>query len=173
MPSRTEEIASKAMGQMKNVKGTVEGLSGVFKHLMKEHGEVSALIHRVKMSDDPEVRRDLFPKIRKELLSHEKGELNEVYPELKNHAETRSIVAQHEREAQQLEQHIREVHEMGYDDPRWEASFGRLADLVKQHVSEEEGEFFPKAQKVLGDEKADALTSRYERAKQDVKQQVS
>ena len=80
MPTRTEQAASKVMGAAKKAKGTLEGLTGVFKTLMEEHGEVSALLLRVKASDDPETRTRLWPTIRRELLAHEKGELAIVYP---------------------------------------------------------------------------------------------
>src|SRR5579884_4353382 len=80
MPTRTEQIASKAMGAMKVAKATVKGLGGVFRKLSQEHGEVTALLMRVKRSSDVEVRRSLFPDIRRELLCHEKAELEVVYP---------------------------------------------------------------------------------------------
>jgi hypothetical protein len=44
MPNRVEEATSAAMGAIKDVKATLKGLTGVFKHLMEEHGKVSALI---------------------------------------------------------------------------------------------------------------------------------
>jgi hypothetical protein len=66
------------MGAVKATKAKIKGLTGVFERLSREHGEVMALLLRVKASSHPEVRAELFPKIRAELLSHEKGELLEV-----------------------------------------------------------------------------------------------
>jgi len=58
MPNPAEELASKAMGAMKVGKATIEGLTGIFRKLAQEHGEVSALLMRVKSSSDPQVRAE-------------------------------------------------------------------------------------------------------------------
>ena len=50
MPSSTESTGSKVMGAVKDVKATFKGLTGVFKHLMEEHGKVGALLKRVNGS---------------------------------------------------------------------------------------------------------------------------
>ncbi len=61
MPNTFEKAASKTMGAVKVVKATFKGLDGVFKKLMEEHGEVSALIMRVSASSDSSVRADSLP----------------------------------------------------------------------------------------------------------------
>ena len=165
MPSTFEEAASKTMGTIKVVQATVRGLSGVFKRLMQEHGEVSALMRRVSLSTDESVRRDLYPTIRKELLSHEKGELNAVYPVLGQHAETLEMAEQHAREASELDAAIKALDALDLAGSEWAPAFEHLFMLVKRHVDEEEREFFPKAQATIGDQQAKVLESRYEAAK--------
>jgi Hemerythrin HHE cation binding domain len=173
MPNSAEKIASKAMGAMKTVKATAEGLTGVFKHLATEHGEVTALLLRVKTSSDVEVRKELFPEIRSELVSHEKAELREVYPAFEKHVELEAMAKDHEKEAGDLEQLIEELHAMPFDDAGWETKFAELADLVADHAREEEDEYFPVAQGILGKEEADRLLQRFERAKAKVKERVA
>jgi hemerythrin superfamily protein len=165
MPNSLENAASKAMGAAKDVKATLKGLTGVFKHLMEEHGKVAALLKRVSMSSDVKVRSELYPTIRRELLSHERGEMDVVYPELARFPETGSISAEHAREAQELETAIQAVDTLPFGDARWSPAFERLVQLVEAHVKEEEGEFFPKAQQVIGEEAAKALLPRFEAAK--------
>ena len=165
MPNRTQEVASKAAGAMKAVKATVKGFSGIFKQLTREHGEVSALLMRVKMSSDPQVRRDLYPTIRSELLSHEMGELRAVYPTFLQYKELEGIARAHEQEAGQLERLITELNGMAYDDDAWGRTFTRLVDLVMQHTKEEENEYFPKANRVLGEDLGNRLKANYEAAK--------
>lgn len=151
MTNPVEELASKAMGAAKVGKATLEGLTGIFKKLAQEHGEVSALLLRVKSSSDPTVRAELFPKIRKELLSHERGEMTVLYPVYREYPETEGIADIHDREAGELEKMISTVVATEYQDPEWETRFDALVDLVKRHVAEEENDFFLKGQKVLGD----------------------
>jgi hemerythrin superfamily protein len=165
MPNSLENTASKVMGAAKNLKATFKGLTGVFKHLMEEHGKVGALLKRVNASSDEQVRAELYPTIRKELLAHERGEVIAVYPVLAQFAETARIAAEHGREAEELEAAIAAVDALSFSDASWGPTFGRLVELVEAHVKQEESEFFPKAQELLGDDQATALLPRFETAK--------
>jgi len=143
------------MGAMKAGKAVLEGLTGIFTTLAKEHGEVSALLLRVKSSDDPKVRAELFPKIRKELLSHEQGEVTVLYPAYRQMPALAMIADKHDQEAGQLKKMIANVVECDYQDPEWANRFDALVDLVKRHVAEEEGDFFLKGQELLADRTAE------------------
>jgi hemerythrin superfamily protein len=173
MPNRIENIASKAVGKLKSAKASVEGLSGVFRKLAQEHGEVAALLMRVKHSSDPGVRSTLFTTIRKELLAHEKSELKAVYPVLMENADTQQIATHHNQEAAQLEQMIAELTALDVGDAGWQTKFEALADTVQHHAKEEEEQFFPQAQRVLGEAVADALLPRYENAKAEITSQLN
>lgn len=168
MPNRIEEATSAAMGAIKDVKATFKGLTGVFKHLMEEHGKVSALIGRVKMSDDADVRARLYPTIRGELLAHESGELRVVYPAMAQYPEVSAIADEHAVDAGELERQIAEVDRFSFSDPAWGPAFDRLAELVQKHVAQEEGDYFPKAQKAMGDNLAKDLLRLFENAKRPV-----
>jgi len=165
MPNSVDSAASKVMGAVKDVKATFKGITGVFKHLMEEHGKVGALLKRVKASSEEDVRAELYPTIRRELLAHERGELVAVYPVLAQYAETAGIAAEHQREADELKAAIAAVDALSFNDSNWATTFERLATLVEEHVDEEESEFFPKAQEVIGADEAKALLPRFEAAK--------
>ena len=165
MPNKIEKAASEVMGAMKDVKATFKGLTGVFKHLMEEHGKVSALIKRVSMSKDEKVRAENFPTIRSELLGHETGELQVVYPALAEYPATSWIAEEHSRHAGELKKCIEELDRLSFRDAGWGPAFDRLANLVDEHVTKEEGDYFPKAQKVLGDQRSEELLPRFEAAK--------
>ena len=168
MPTQVEHAASKIMGAAKQAKSAVKGLSGVFRTLMQEHGEVSALLLRLKGSDDLELRRRLFPLIRKELLSHEKGELAVVYPIFEQYPETAELAIHHNQEAQSMETLIQRLHELEYDSPSWGPMFEELVAAVQHHVQEEENNFFPKGELAFGSKKSEELETRYMATKQDV-----
>jgi hypothetical protein len=145
----------------------------VFLHLAEEHGEVSAMMKQVSKSEDAQVRREHYVKIRAELLSHERAELAEVYPALAAHERTRDLAQIHDREAMQLESAIRAVDALDPATDAWRLAFERLLALVEQHVEEEEKHFFPTAQAALGDGAAEALRPRYESAKNSAKKQLA
>jgi len=163
MPSRSDQIASKGMGIAKAVKATAKGIVGVFKTLMEQHGEVSALIRRVQK--DAGKRADLWPQIRRELLSHERGELRVVYPALRERAETRELADRHDAEATSLEGQIAAVDQEPTDSTAWAEAFDRLVELVQAHVTFEENEVFPAAMAALGDNRARALAAPFVEAK--------
>ena len=165
MPNRMDKVASDLMGAAKAARATVEGLSGVFKHLAREHGEVTALLLRAKMTTDPKVRAELFPQIQMELLSHEKGELAEVYPVFRERTELAQFADDHERAAGQLEAHLNAVAELPYDDASWKDRMAALVDLVSRHAKEEETRYFPAAERALGRSAAEQMLTRYEAAK--------
>jgi hypothetical protein len=161
MPTHMEHAAVKVMGAAKQIKGAFEGLSGIFRTLMQEHGEVSALLVRLKASDDPELRRRLFPLIRKELLSHEKGELAVLYPVLAEYEETAEIAVHHEREARALEALIQRLSDMDVNGSSWGTTLEELIQMVQHHVREEENDFFPKGELAIGSARAEDLELRY------------
>lgn len=172
MPGAMEQAASTVMGTMKVAKGAIEGLSGVFTTLMKEHGQLAALLMRVKGSSDLDLRRELWPTIRAELLSHEMAEMSVVYPAYRAHPETAAIAREHELDAGQLENLIHTLHAMDVEHPSWGSTFDELAKTVQHHVLEEEREYFRAGNRVFGAQ-ADALDRAYKQAKDNYRSQLS
>jgi hemerythrin superfamily protein len=164
MTNRTEALAAKVVGKAKAAKATLEGLTGVFRHLEEEHGKVSALLMRLKASSDPSVRRELLPTIRYELLAHEQAELKEVYPVLRENAQTRGVAEAHATHADRLESAMAALTDTAVDSHQWPMVLEQLVEEVKHHVREEEEDFFPLAQQVVG-ERAGEMRERYELAK--------
>ena len=165
MPNRMEEAMSKGAGKVKAATARLKGLTGVFNHLAEEHTEASTLLKRAKSAHEPAKQQDIWLKLRKELLSHEKAEMSEVYSELERHNATRELVMRHNREAEQLERAIAQVDQADYGTEAWQARLSALEQLVKEHVHEEEHDFFPKAQDALDQETIRDLEQRFEQAK--------
>lgn len=165
MPNRIEQLAAEAVGAAKDIKAGFQGLTGVFMHLMEEHGKVSVLIKRVLATSDDGVRAKLYPTIRSELLLHEKAEVNVVYAALADFPETQAIASEHFVQASDLEGAIAELDAISIGDAQWAHTFEKLARLVSKHVDDEESRYFPLAQKVMGEERAKQLQAAYESAK--------
>lgn len=172
MTHKLEELASKAAGAMKAAKATLDGLSGVFRHLVREHGEVSALLMRLKFTSDPALRRELWSEVRAELLSHERAETSEVYPTLRQDAQTQTMVQEHDRDAYDLEELVDELTAIDVKSERWQPALERLIAAVQEHVRDEEEEYFPIADHAFK-ERSDDMLARYERAKAKAKRQLA
>jgi hemerythrin superfamily protein len=172
MTNKIEEVASKAVGVAKAVKATLEGLEGVFRHLVREHGEASALLMRLKLSSDPDVRRELWPTVRRELLAHERAETLVVYPALRTVADTRIMAEEHDRDARELEEAIDALNRVAVDGAEWQPALEQLIQLVQEHVQDEEEEYFPIADRAFK-ERSGALLERFEAAKTEAMRQLS
>jgi hypothetical protein len=172
MPSRIERVASEVTGAVKAAKAKVKGLTGVFEQLTREHGEVSALLLRVRSSSDPKVREELFPTIRAELLTHEKGEVADVYSAFREHPELVDFADDHDTEALRLQTILGRLAEMDYADASWSGLFGELVELVTRHVKLEEDKYFPAASRIMGREESERLLEQYMATKQGAMQNL-
>jgi len=164
MPNRLDSMLSKGAGMVKGVKARLEGLTGVFKTLAEQHGEVTAMLKRLQSK--PEKKAELWPEIRRELLSHERGEVREVYPVLRQHVQTRALAEHHDQEAAEMERLIERLDTATADD--WRSLFDQLTDAVIHHANEEENNIFPKAQEAIGDKAAKELEPRFLAAQKQV-----
>jgi len=168
MSNKMDSVVAKGSGKVKGVKARLGGLEGVFKTLASQHGEAKALIDRIK--SDPKKRADLWPTLRKELISHERAEMREVYTELREHGETSAIADHHDAEAAELDNLIQQISALDAASDEWARLFATLGDRVIHHATEEEKEIFPKAQSVIGDETTATLDDRYLATQQRVKE---
>src|SRR5262249_994124 len=132
----------------------------------------SALLKRVQMSSDADTRAELFPKIRRELLAHEEGELRNVYPMFAQNPETASMAEDHASDAAQLHDQLQQLSATAVDSSAWQGRFDRLVELVTQHVKEEESKYFPAGQKAFGD-RADEMLKVYLDTKQRMLSELS
>jgi len=159
MANRIDETVAKTKAAAKRVKARVDGLTGIFATLAKQHTEAGSLMGAVK--HDTAKRTDLWPKIRMALLTHERSEMRVLYPELRMHDQLRALANSHDAEAQELERMIHDLDGVEIASDTWGNLFERLADTVARHAREEETDIFPKAQNVLGKDRAKDLDSKF------------
>jgi hypothetical protein len=138
-----------------------KGLVGVFKRLAEQHGEVLALLSSAEETEDPVRRRELWSKIRVELASHERAEECQVYPCLVERDALRDVTERHTAEARRLQTTIDMIAVTDCSSQTWAALLLELTALVRQHVKEEEDEFFPRAQEAIGLEVTELLEARF------------
>jgi hemerythrin superfamily protein len=166
MPNRMDSLISQGMGKVKNLKARIEGLAGIFRTLAEEHGEVAALLQRVR--GHAEKREELWPKIRLELVSHERAEVRELYPVLREHAATKLLAEHHDQEARELEMLIATLDVTDIHSATWGEVFDRLVNTVIHHANEEEETIFPAAQKAIGEARAKELEASFLRTKKKI-----
>lgn len=161
MPNIIEQTAAKAAGKVGAMRAAFNGLDGVFRQLADEHKQVATLLVSATMASTAEKRADLWGKIRQELTAHEQAERQVVYPEFEMHATLMKLVSEHEAEADELEILIRNVDTCSLSSSDWDTHLKLLHKAVVRHANREEKEFFPEAQELLGEQRAEEIGQRY------------
>lgn len=166
------EVAAKGAGVAKAAGARLRGLFGVFNTLTQQHAEARSLLKRLANTDDKDTQIELWPTLRAELISHERAELDEVYPVMERHGMLREVVQQHQNEAEQLEAAIGDVDGASYATAEWTARVRALEALVVAHAKEEEEQFFPRAEVVLQPETIKDLDQRYRATQASIKEEL-
>jgi hemerythrin superfamily protein len=157
---------AKIAGAAKAIGKALSGYPAIFRHLSGEHGEVATLIKRVAgSSDDPQIRAELFPEIRRSLLAHAKAEEKEFYEPLREFSQTSPLITQAIEEHRRIERFLDELQRTkSGPDASWLATFQNFMRAVEAHVQHEEEQLFPIAKDLLTSEQAAQIDKRYEAA---------
>src|SRR5258706_2402693 len=128
-----------------------------FTLLKADHKKVAGILEKIDSTTvrGVKTREELFTQLKTELDTHARIEETIFYPELKKTDETRDITLEAFEEHRLVKQLLAELENMDKGDEEWTAKFTVLKESVEHHVEEEEGEMFPKARKVLGEEQAE------------------
>ena len=146
-----------------------------FKLLKADHEKVAGIFEKLEPTTERGVktREDLFVQLKTELDIHAHIEETILYPALKEADKTHDLVLEAYEEHHVIKQLLAELDELSKDAEEWGAKLKVLQENVEHHVEEEEGELFPKAQKVLSTEEVEALGERLEQAKTKQKSAVA
>jgi hemerythrin superfamily protein len=150
-----DDAVARTKGAANLPKARTEGLTGVFALLAKQHADAGALLANVVR--DASKRDELWPKIRVALLIHERSEMRVLYPELRMHDSLRALANSHDAEAAELERMIHDLDEVEHASATFGKLCERLADTMVRHAHVEEHDIFPRAQELLGVERAKQL----------------
>ncbi len=139
-----------------------------FTLLKADHKKVAGILEKLDSTTERGVktREELFAQLKTELDVHTRIEETIFYPAIKEADETRDVTLEALEEHRLVKQLLGELQTMGKDEEQWTAKFTVLKEQIEHHVEEEEGEMFPKARKVLGEEKAETLGASMEAAKE-------
>jgi hemerythrin superfamily protein len=138
-----------------------------FTLLKADHKKVAGILEKLDETTERGVktREELFTQLKTELDIHTRIEETIFYPALKDADETRDITLEAFEEHKVVKTLLGELESLGKDEEEWTAKFAVLKENIEHHVEEEEGEMFAKARKVLGEDGAETLGTRMEKAK--------
>lgn len=139
--------------------------------LKTDHQKVSGIFEKLDATTERGVktREELFTQLKTNLDIHAAIEEQIFYPAIKDAEETHEITLEAFEEHHVIKQLLQELDAMPKDSEEWAAKLTVLKENVEHHVEEEEGEMFPKARKVLGEDRIEQLGARLQAAKQEQK----
>ncbi|NJK88384.1 MAG: hemerythrin domain-containing protein [Myxococcales bacterium] len=175
MVSKMDKAKGMAAGVGKQAGQAIKGRTGIYSTLAKEHGMVDALLDELVRTTDRDAgrRRELFAKVKTEVLSHAKAEDAAFYSPLATHPELRDKIAESRNDHAELEKLLNELDVAAMDDPTWLRGVERLKDMVERHAEMEENEVFPIADRLLSGSDERSVDAEFKSLKEVEKQRTS
>ena len=133
--------------------------------LKDDHRKVERLFQKVKADQEGEQHQELFEQIKAELEVHTHIEETIFYPKLKEEKELEDIVLEGIEEHHQAKMFLRELSNLKEDSEKFEPKLKVLMEDITHHVQEEEGEMFPKVEKVISKTELEELGKQMEEEK--------
>jgi hypothetical protein len=137
--------------------------------LKQQHQEVSRLFKAIEGTEDQADKKAYFLELASNLVGHDGIEREIFYPACEEAMGLNDQLGEALVEHGIIEFALYQANEaLGKEDFDFKVTV--LKELVEHHVKEEEEEFFPQAQKALGDDSLELLTEELEEAFEDARQ---
>jgi hemerythrin-like domain-containing protein len=134
--------------------------------LTTDHHEVIDLLQQIKITTDAEERRDLADTVISELVRHSVAEEVYVYPAMKKYLPDGDEAVDHDvEEHKELEQSMKKLESVDAQSPEFAQVLAQLEDVLRDHVSDEENEQFPKLRAQVPPEELIEIGRKVENAK--------
>jgi hemerythrin superfamily protein len=144
---------------------TSTGDQDVVDILTTDHREVLDLVTQIP-SAAPAQRRDMTETVIAELMRHSVAEEMYVYPAMRDHLPDGERAVQHDiEEHQQLVEIMKELEDLDASDSRFLEKVGRLEQVLRDHVSDEESGQFPQLRAQLSRDQLVEMGAKVEAAK--------
>ena len=136
--------------------------------LKKQHQEVARLFKAIESADSAADKKALFLDLASNLVGHDGIEREIFYPACEEAMGLNDELGEALVEHGVIEFSLYQANEaLGKDDFDFKVKV--LKEMVEHHVEEEEEEFFPKAEKALGDDSLELLSEEMEEAFEDAR----
>lgn len=140
--------------------------------LKQDHNKVSRLFQKVKGSEEDK-HKELFEQIKQELEVHTHIEETIFYPKIREEKELEDIVLEGIEEHHQAKIFLRELANLTENSEKFEPKLKVLMEDITHHVQEEEGEMFPKVEKIFDAATLEDLGKQMEEEKKSYKKSHS
>jgi hypothetical protein len=130
--------------------------------LTQQHDEVDELIGKIEDADSREQKAELFAKLADSLAAHATIEEKIFYPAVFAR-QTEDLLRESTEEHLQIKRVLADMLEMEVDDEQFDAKLAVMKEEIEHHArKEEEGELFPKVEKLFDDGTLEGLGDEME-----------
>ena len=134
--------------------------------LTTDHREAEDLLRQIGRTSDPEQRRDLADSLIAELVRHSVAEEMYVYPAMRDHVPDGDEAVEHDtKEHKQLEAQMKRLESADASTTEFLDVVAEIEATLRDHVSDEETEQFPKLRRHVPAEELGELKGKVETAK--------
>jgi hemerythrin superfamily protein len=137
------------------------------KMLKQQHRDVEKLFKQFEAAKSVEPQRKTFIKIADALAVHATIEERHFYPSVKE-KQTEEILLESVEEHLEIKRAIADLLEMDAGDEQFEAKMKVLQEDVQHHVEEEEGELFPKVERLFDEEALEVIGAAMEETQEEL-----
>ena len=135
--------------------------------LKQDHDEVAGMIEQLESAEDGAQLQgpnlELFGKLKSALALHTLVEERVFYHPLANLPETQDLIKESYKEHREVDEMLVKMSSPGKG---WKALLSVLKSKIEHHVGEEEGELFPKAERLLGRDQLEQMGREIENMKE-------
>lgn len=118
--------------------------------IKNDHSKVKKLFEDFEKATDKRLKKKIADEAIMELKIHAEIEENIFYPSVRKNVEE-DLMNEADEEHHVAKLLIAELDQMDGSESHWEAKFTVLAENIKHHIREEEGEMLPQARKINAD----------------------
>jgi len=139
--------------------------------LKQDHQEALSVLDELEIAeeelDETESAQgqQSFTRLHSLLKVHTRIEEEIFYPALEQFSETRELVRDAFREHEQMDELLTQLAGLDPVEEEFQELLSELRDSLDQHIEEEEGELFPKAEEVCGQARLNELGQQMEQLK--------
>ena len=125
--------------------------------LKQQHDEVDELIADIEETDDGEMKAQLFEELADKLAAHSKIEEEIFYPAVMD-KQTEEKLLESAEEHLAIKRVLADLLDLDVEDEHFDAKLSVMKEQIEHHArEEEEGELFPKVEKLLSADELEGL----------------
>lgn len=133
--------------------------------IQQDHKKVQQTLEKLEHGRGGKTRERDFSKLLELLLPHMHAEEQMFYPLLREEADAK-LADEAEEEHIAVRKMLSDLEMIDFEHHRWSAKITVIAEMIRHHIKEEEGDIFKQARKIIDKQRDQALTRQFKSAKQ-------